>query len=147
MKTTIKVRNHTHVFEPAGDIAYRINTQREEYRKKFKRWWIDEMALSMALVISGADPLAVTAPSSPFKRAAIDMWDFMTGIDSKYGYICDFYSFAPRPMYGDNYVAITYYKKSNHQPVMITYFNDGNVDVCDMQLRNDIVKQMKNEKL
>lgn len=141
MKTEIKVRNQTHVFEPAGDIAYRKNTDDDAFRKRFKQWWTDEIALAMALAIAGADPVVVTAPSSPFKRAAIDMYDFMTGVQYRYDKVCDFFSFDPRPMYGDTFVTITYYKRSNHRPVQITYFNDGEVHYQDMQLSADYIHQ------
>lgn len=136
MKTTIKVRNHTHVYEPDGDIAYRINT----HRVNFKRWWIDEMALSLALIIPGADPLQVCDKNSPFYRAAKDMWDFMTGVCYKYDCDCDFYSFSPRPTFGDDFVAITYYKNSNHRPVQITYYNDGTTVLTDLQILADTLR-------
>lgn len=134
MKKPVNVRGHDYVFESVCDKAFERNTRRAELKAKFHLVFTTKVALLLALVIPGADPLQVLRPSSPFMRAANDMWDFMTGTYYKYGQELIFHSFDPRPMVGDNWIAITYYKRENYFPVLITYYNDGTTDVCDMQM-------------
>lgn len=145
MKQSVNVRGHDYVFESVCDKAFERNTKRAELRAKFHLVFTTKVALLLALVITGADPLQVLHPSSPFMRAANDMWDFMTGTYYKYGQELIFHSFDPRPMYGDNWIAITFYKRADYRPVQITYFNDGTTDVCDMQLRANAILQYNKE--
>ena len=145
MKIPVNVRGHDYVFESVCDKAFERNTKRAELRAKFHLVFTTKVARLLALVIPGADPLQVLHPSSPFMRAANDMWDFMTGSYYKYGQELNFHTFDPRPMYGDNWLAITYYKRADFRPVQITYFNDGSTDVCDMQLRANAIQQYNKE--
>ena len=141
MKQSVNIRGHNYVFESVCDKAFERNSRRAELKAKFHLVFTTKVALLLALVITGADRSKVLHPSSPFMRAANDMWDFMTGTYYKYGQELIFYTFDPRPMVGDDWIAITYYKRENHRPVQITYFNDGTTDVCDMQLRANSIKQ------
>ena len=112
MKQFIKVREHYHVHEPAGDVAYKVNTAREQFR----RWWINEMAITLALMIPGADPVAVTAPDSAFYKAAKDMYYYMReDITHKY------WGFQSQPIYMDTSIGIVYIRQDNHRPEIKFY--------------------------
>ena len=140
MKQSVNIRNHNYVFESVCDKAFERNSRRAELKAKFHLVFTTKVALLLALVITGADPSQVLHPSSPFMRAANDMWDFMTGTYYKYGQELIFHTFDPRPMVGDTWIAITYYKRENHRPVMITYYNDGHTKVEDMELLNNLCR-------
>ena len=112
MKQFIKVRDHYHVHEPASDVAYRVNTQRNE----FKQWWINEMAITLALIIPGADPIAVTAPNSAFYKAAKDMYYYM-----REDITHEYWSFQSQPIYTDSSIGIVYIRQTNHRPEIKFY--------------------------
>ena len=131
MKQSVNVRGHDYVFESVSDKVFERNTKRAELKEKFHLVFTTKVALLLALVIPGADPLQVLHPSSPFMRAANDMWDFMTGTYYKYGQELIFHTFDPRPLVGGSWVAITYYKSADYRPVLITYYNDGTTTVND----------------
>lgn len=115
MKQFIKVRDHYHVHEPASDVAYRENTQRYE----FKRWWINEMAITLALMIPGADPITVTAPNSAFYKAAKDMYYYMRE-DIAHEYWC----IQSQPIYTDSSIGIVYIRMYDHRPEIKYYETD-----------------------
>lgn len=107
MKQFIKVREHYHVHEPAAEVAYRENTLRNE----FKRRWIDEMALTLALMIPGADPIAVTAHNSAFYKAARDIYFYLRE-DITHQY----WSIQTQPLYLYDEIGIVYIRYDNHRP-------------------------------
>lgn len=112
MKQFIKVRDHYHVYEPASSVAYRENTLRNE----FKRWWINEMAITLALMIPGADPIAVAAPNSAFYKAAKDMYYYM-----REDITHEYWSFQSQPIYTDSSIGIVYIRQNNHRPEIKFY--------------------------
>lgn len=112
MKQFIKVREHYHVHEPASEVAYRENTMRD----KFKRMWINEMALTLALMIPGADPIAVTATNSAFYKAAKDMYYYMRE-DITHQY----WSIRTQPIYMDDSIGIVYIRMDNYRPEIKYY--------------------------
>lgn len=112
MKQFIKVREHYHVHEPANEVAYRENTIRNE----FKRLWINEMAITLALMIPGADPIAVTAPESAFYKAAKDIYYYMRE-DITHQY----WSIQSQPIYTDTSIGIVYIRMDNHRPEIKYY--------------------------
>lgn len=146
MKQSFNIRGHDYAYESVSDKAFQRNSRQADLKAKFHLVFTTQAALTLALIIPGANPMKVLNPSCPFMRAANDMWDFMTGTYYKYGQELIFHSFDPRPMAGDDFIAITYYKREDHRPVLITYFNDGTTNVCDMQVRAKIVKELDNKK-
>lgn len=143
MKHSFNIRGHNYVYESVADKAFQRNSHRADLKAKFHIVFTTQAALTLALIIPGADPLKVLNPECPFMRAANDMWDFMTGTYYKYGRELIFHTFDPRPMAGDDWIAITYYKREDHRPVLISYFNDGTTDVCEMQIRADAIKKIR----
>ena len=112
MKQFIKVRDHYHVHEPTSEVAYRQNTM----RNKFKRRWINHMAITLALMIPGADPIAVTAPESAFYKAAKDIYYYMReDITPQY------WSIQSQPIYTDTSIGIVYIRQDNHRPEIKYY--------------------------
>lgn len=112
MKQFIKVREHYHVHEPASEVVYRENTMRGE----FKQWWMNEMAITLALMIPGADPIAVTAPESAFYKAAKDMYFYMREDISH-----EYWSIRSQPIYLDDSIGIVYIRMDNHRPEIKYY--------------------------
>lgn len=129
------VRGRTYVARNQYDITYNVN----EMRASFREMWINETAITLALVISGADPIAVTSDESIFFRAARDMWRFSRGPVYDYNMTIDVWSFSPVPIYGNDSITIAYYKRSNHRPLLISYYTNGNTDVLDMEMRDGVV--------
>lgn len=112
MKQFIKVRDHYHVHEPASDVAYKQNTMRND----FKRWWINEMAITLALMIPGADPIAVTAHNSAFYKAAKEIYYYMREDITHY-----YWSIQSQPIYTDSSIGIVYIRRDNHHPEIKYY--------------------------
>ena len=92
MKHSFNVRGHNYVYESVADIAFQRNSRKAELKAKFHLVFTTTAALTLALIIPGADPMKVLNPSCPFMRAANDMWDFMTGTYYKYGQELIFHS-------------------------------------------------------
>lgn len=115
MKKFIKVREHTHVYEPSEDRAYIENT----FRYYFREWWLDEMALTLALMIPGVDPIVVTSPESPFMKAAKDIWWFLRD-DPQHRY----WNIQTQPIYDDYRIGIVFIRSDNHRPEIKWYQNE-----------------------
>lgn len=115
-KIYVKVREHTHTFEPVADIAYRNNTIAD----KFKKFWIHEFAVTLALMIPGAPVKAVTNLESPFYRAAKDVYYYLRE-DLSHQYWC----VNPSPIYMDNGIALVYIRASDHRPEIKIYSNNN----------------------
>lgn len=112
MKQFIKVRDHYHVHEPANEVAFRENT----HRAKFRSWWINEMAITLALMIPGADPIAVTAPNSAFYKAAKDIYFYM--VESIFH---QYWTIQTQPIYTEDSIGIVYIRMDNHRPEIKYY--------------------------
>ena len=112
MKQFVKVREHYHVYEPASEVAFRENTMQME----FKRWWINEMAITLALMIPGADPIAVTAHNSAFYKAARDMYFYLRESIRR-----PYWSIQTQPIYTEDSIGIVYIRRDNHHPEIKYY--------------------------
>ena len=106
------MREHYHVYEPASEIAFRENTMEME----FKRCWINEMAITLALMLPGADPLAVTAHNSAFHKAAKDIYYYMRE-DITHQY----WNIQSQPIYTDDSIGIVFIRQDNHHPEIKYY--------------------------
>lgn len=112
MIQSIKVREHTHTFIPADDLAFFTNT----YYQVFRETWIEQMALTLALMIPGADPVMVTSIDSPFYRAAKDIWYYMKE-DLQHTY----WDIRTQPIYEDARIGIIFIRYADHRPEIKWY--------------------------
>lgn len=69
------------------------------------------MALTLALMIPGADPIAVTAHNSAFYKAASDIYYYLRE-DITHQY----WSIQAQPLYMYDEIGIVYIRRDNHRP-------------------------------
>lgn len=103
MFATINLRNRSYNLVTLPQLDHRII----ELTDAFRGYIIEQVAITMALAIAGADPIEVTQEDTPFMRAARDLVDI-------YIYGNGYYSIDPRPIFMKDGIALTAIRQNDH---------------------------------